>query len=144
VKRGNDHPRVSPRIEPLGVTLIEPSVARNEVRGVTLMELLVVIVLMGLLAGVVGLTMNSTPGTAALDPSTARVMAARDSALRSGHPVTIRIAMEGSARYATAFPDGRVLTDAPLRIDALSGSASRAESDAASTTNARMHGHATP
>lgn len=113
-------------------------------RGVTLVELLVVIMLMGLLAGVVGLTMNSTPGTAALDPATARVMAARDSALRTSHPVTIRLTVEQAAHYATAFPDGRVLTDAPLGIDALSGSASRMRADAGPISTTRRDSHATP
>jgi type II secretory pathway pseudopilin PulG len=105
---------------------------------VTLVELLVVIVLMGLLAGVVGLTMNSTPGTVALDPVTTSVMAARDSALRTGHPVTIRITVRRAAHHATAFPDGRVLADAPLAIDALSGSASIVNS------TSRLDGDATP
>jgi type II secretory pathway pseudopilin PulG len=106
-------------------------------------ELLVVIVLMGLLAGVVGLTMNSTPGTTALDPVTASVMAARDSALRTGHPVTIHITTERDAHHATAFPDGRVLTDAPLGIDALSGSASMANTNARPTPSRGMSGNAT-
>jgi prepilin-type N-terminal cleavage/methylation domain-containing protein len=117
---------------------------RDARRGVTLVELLVVIVLMGLLAGVVGLTMNSTPGTVALDPVTASVMAARDSALRTGHPVTIHITTERDVHHATAFPDGRVLTDAPLDIDALSGSASRMRTDASPISTSRLDGDATP
>jgi len=111
---------------------------------VTLVELLVVLVLMGLLAGVVGLTMSSTPGTTALDPVTASVLAARDSSLRTGHPVTIRITVERDAYHATAFPDGRVLTDARLDIDALSGSASRVKMSAGSTPMNGRDSHATP
>ena len=92
--------------------------------GITLIELLVVLALLGLLSGVVGLTLGSTPSVPALDPVTVVVLAARDSALRVGHPVTISVVVQGSAHRATAFPDGRVLTDAPLDIDPLSGSAS--------------------
>jgi hypothetical protein len=87
--------------------------------------------------------MNSTPGTTALDPVTASVMATRDSALRTGHPVTIGITVERAAHHATAFPDGRVLTDAPLDIDALSGSASRANTNAGPTPSRGMNGNAT-
>lgn len=90
--------------------------------GVTLVELLVVLLLLGLLSGVVGLTLGSTPHVAALDPVMVEVLAARDSALRVGHPVTISLIIDGGSHRATAFPDGRVLTDAPLDIDPLSGS----------------------
>lgn len=93
-------------------------------RGVTLVELMVVILLLGLLSSVVGLTMGSTPSVASLDPTTVAVLQARDSALRTGYRVTISITLEGRAHHATAYPDGRVITDAPVGIDPLSGSAS--------------------
>lgn len=91
-------------------------------RGVTLIELIVVILLLGLLAGVVGLTMGSTPTVASLDAATVAVMQARDSALKTGHRVTIALSMAGRTNHATAYPDGRVLIDAPIAIDPLSGS----------------------
>jgi type II secretory pathway pseudopilin PulG len=109
---------------------------------VTLVELLVVLMLIGLLAGVVGLTLGSTPSVAALDPVTARVMATRDSALRVGRPVTISIAVGRESHRATAFPDGRVLTDARLEIDALSGTASAGNASAGSTSSQRTTGDA--
>src|SRR5690242_17553113 len=99
-------------------------VSRGERQGVTLIELMVVILLLGLLAGVVGLTMGSTPSVGSLDPTTVAVLQARDSALRTGHPVTIAFSDEGSAHHATAYPDGRVITDALIGIDPLSGSVS--------------------
>lgn len=101
-------------------------------RGVTLVELMVVILLLGLLSGVVGLTMGSTPQVPSLDPTTVAVLQARDSALGTGHPVTIAFTREGHAHRATAYPDGRVITDAPIGIDPLSGSAS---ADASSSAN---------
>jgi prepilin-type N-terminal cleavage/methylation domain-containing protein len=91
--------------------------------GVTLIELMVVIALLGLLAGVVGLTLGSAPRPTSLDPATVVVLQARDSALRAGHPVTISLSVAGRSHHATAYPDGRVLTDAPIGIDPLSGRA---------------------
>jgi hypothetical protein len=100
---------------------------------------MVVILLLGLLSGVVGLTMGSTPRVPSLDPTTVAVLQARDSALRTGHPVTIAFSHEGSAHRATAYPDGRVVTDATLGIDPLSGSVS---GDAVPPMNAPTQGGA--
>lgn len=100
--------------------------------GVTLFELMVVILLLGLLSGVVGLTMGSTPRVPSLDSTTVAVLQARDSALRTGHPVTIAFSHEGRPLRATAYPDGRVITNAPIGIDPLSG---RVKGDASSPTN---------
>lgn len=90
--------------------------------GVTLLELMVVLVLLGVLAGVVGLTLHTAPGAPAVDPVSATILAARDSAVQTGHPVTVAIVVSGSVRDATALPDGRVITDALAAIDPLSGS----------------------
>ncbi|MGH7647951.1 MAG: prepilin-type N-terminal cleavage/methylation domain-containing protein [Gemmatimonadaceae bacterium] len=90
-------------------------------RAVTLVELLVVLVLIGIVAGVVGLTMNTTPALAPPDPIAAAVAAGRDSAIRSGHTVTITLHVDDGQRSATATPDGRVLADTSLGIDPLTG-----------------------
>jgi prepilin-type N-terminal cleavage/methylation domain-containing protein len=92
--------------------------------GVTLLELLVTLALLGLLAGVAGLTLRTVPAVPVLDAA-APVVAARDSALRNGYPVSITLIVAGRVYDATAFPDGRVLTDAPLDIDPLTGSVRR-------------------
>ena len=114
--------------------------AKRGVRcGVTLIELMVVILLLGLLAGVVGLTMGSTPSVASLDPTTVAVLQARDSALETGHPVTIALSMAGHTHHATAYPDGRVITEATIDIDLLSGSVG---GDAAQPMNAPTQGGA--
>ncbi len=105
---------------------------RGERSGVTLVELMVVILLLGLLSGVVGLTVGSTPRVSSLDPTTVAVLQVHDSALRSGYPVTIAFSYEGSTHRATAYPDGRVITDATIGIDPLSGSVS---GDASSLAN---------
>jgi prepilin-type N-terminal cleavage/methylation domain-containing protein len=89
--------------------------------GVTLIELLVTLTLLGLLAGVAGLTFRTLPAAPVLSANATRVVAARDSALRSGYPVNVTLLVTGRAYDATAFPDGRVLTDAPISIDPLTG-----------------------
>ena len=81
-------------------------------RGVTLIELLVTLAILGLVAGVTGLSLGAAPVPAVpLDARRAHIADARDSALRTGHPVTVIIADDGMISYATALPDGRVLAD---------------------------------
>jgi prepilin-type N-terminal cleavage/methylation domain-containing protein len=89
--------------------------------GVTLVELMVVLVLLSVLASVVVLGIRSTPPRRASDESTRVVIAARDSALRTGRSVSVVVPLNGSERAATAFPDGRVEADSVLGFDALSG-----------------------
>jgi prepilin-type N-terminal cleavage/methylation domain-containing protein len=90
-------------------------------RGVTLVELMVTLALIGLLAGVVGLTLHTAPRAPSIDAPTARLVAARDSALRLGVPVTIALTVDGHSHVATALPDGRVIADSAFAIDAMSG-----------------------
>jgi prepilin-type N-terminal cleavage/methylation domain-containing protein len=89
--------------------------------GVTLIELLVALTLLGLLAGIAGLTFHTLPATPVLGANAARVVAARDSALRTGYAVSVTLLVAGRAYDATAFPDGRVLTEAPIGVDPLTG-----------------------
>lgn len=89
--------------------------------GVTLLELMVVLVLLSVLASVVVLSIRSIPNALPLDQANKQVLAARDSALRFGHAVTVEIAVAGSQHVATAFPDGRVVADTVLHFDELSG-----------------------
>lgn len=90
-------------------------------RGVTLVELIVVLVLLSILASVVVLSVRATPPARPFDHSIERVVAARDSALRTGHPVSLELPIKGVAHVATAFPDGRVEADSVLQFDQLSG-----------------------
>ena len=89
--------------------------------GVTLLELMVVLVLLSVLASVVVLAIRSTPRSRPLDLANRQLLAARDSALRFGHPVTVNVEVAGSQRVATALPDGRVIADTALHFDELSG-----------------------
>ena len=72
--------------------------------GVTLLELLIVLAILSILAGVVGLALHAAPPANASDESTARVIAARDSAIRFGHAVTVQVIDEGcgAARYCVS------------------------------------------
>ncbi|HEY7879189.1 MAG TPA: prepilin-type N-terminal cleavage/methylation domain-containing protein [Gemmatimonadaceae bacterium] len=90
-------------------------------RGVTLMELIIVLALLGIMAGVVGLTLHSARPVPGGNPALAAVAAARDSAIRTGLTVVMTVHGDGSPLWATAFPDGRVVADMPLGIDLLTG-----------------------
>ncbi|MGH7621063.1 MAG: pilus assembly FimT family protein [Gemmatimonadaceae bacterium] len=94
--------------------------------GVTLMELMVVLVILSVMAGVVALAIRSEPPVRPTDAATARVLAARDSAVRTGHPVTMIVSIAGNERAATAYPDGRVVADSGMQLDPLSGGPSDA------------------
>ena len=89
--------------------------------GVTLLELMVVLALLSVMAGVVAMSLRTAPRAQMLDGAIARVLAARDSALRFGVSVSIVLSDSGGERAATAFADGRVIADSALRFDPLSG-----------------------
>ena len=93
-------------------------------RGVTLVELLVVLMLMAIVAGVVGLAMRSagsfTDGEG-IDTEQVAAARARASAVRLGRPVTIVIARDSQPLPVRALPDGRVVADGRLGVDPLSG-----------------------
>lgn len=89
--------------------------------GVTLLELILALAILGLMSASVGL---SAPRTLVV-PQSARglevAMRLRDSAIRSGHRVRGDINISTRSIEVTAFPDGRVLADSVLRIDPFSG-----------------------
>ncbi len=89
-------------------------------RGVTLVELLVVLAIMTVMAAVVGL---AAPPIRHADPDTAttRLTAARRAALASGQPVSITVVSRERPYAVTAYPDGAVVADSALAVDRLSG-----------------------
>jgi prepilin-type N-terminal cleavage/methylation domain-containing protein len=95
--------------------------------GATLLELIVVIAIISIIAGVVGLGMAARKPMSSGDRLQSRIAAARHDAVATGHPVTIVLDAEGGPRPATAYPDGRVLTDAVANIDPMTGRPTRAE-----------------
>ena len=90
--------------------------------GVTLLELMVAIAILGVAASVAGLalSLDSEP-----DPAAARaekIVAARREALESGRAVGFVVSMEdGRVVELRALPDGRVLGDTAAAVDALTG-----------------------
>jgi prepilin-type N-terminal cleavage/methylation domain-containing protein len=89
-------------------------------RGVTLVELLVVLAIMTVMAAVVGV---AAPPIRHADPDLAatRVVAARRAALSSGQAVSITV-VSGDHPYAvTAYPDGAIVADSALAVDRLAG-----------------------
>jgi prepilin-type N-terminal cleavage/methylation domain-containing protein len=90
---------------------------------VTLVELLVVLVLLSIVAGVGELAMRRVPPRSEADSVVALIGRARDSAVRSGHTVTVRVVVRGRVALASALPDGRVVPDTLLFVDPLTGRA---------------------
>jgi prepilin-type N-terminal cleavage/methylation domain-containing protein len=110
---------LGPRPSALG----EPADARR--RGVTLVELLVAIVIVGLLAGVAGVAVRRAPAPSETDRLLAAVAGARRAAVRDRRAATIEIRLGGAPYAVTALPDGGVIADRVVReqlgIDRLTG-----------------------
>jgi prepilin-type N-terminal cleavage/methylation domain-containing protein len=95
--------------------------------GITLVELLVVLVLIGVAASVVGLALGSASRPMVARSVRDEVNAARDSAIRSGHPLTLQMRGPDSGHAITALPDGLVIADSTLGIDRFSGDSDAAQ-----------------
>ena len=98
----------------------------SERHGVTLAELTVVIVILGVVAAVSSIAVATKVLVPAGDTRIARVAFVRAEAVRSGHAATLQLDVDGETYLVTAFPDGRVITDAPIAVDQLSGRAAHA------------------
>ena len=94
------------------------SAARKR-RGVTLLELLVVVTLLGVTASVAVLVMPAR--RVPPDDTPHRIANARAQALRTGRPVTVVLQLDSTYSIATAMPDGTVLADPTTGIDRLTG-----------------------
>ena len=101
-------------------TGLRPRSRHRRTRGVTLLELLVVLVVLGLLASVVGPSMRAMEQTA--DSPGDRVREARLRALTLGHTVLMAVELEGGRTVTIlAKPDGTVWGADHLGLDPLSG-----------------------
>jgi prepilin-type N-terminal cleavage/methylation domain-containing protein len=85
-------------------------------RGVTLVELLITLVVIGLAAAVATLAIG--PVRRPVNDQRAQLMSARHHALAAGRDTTIRF---GDSLSATAHPDGSVSADTALHIERLTG-----------------------
>lgn len=84
--------------------------------------MLVVIAILGLIAGVATVSVVSAPRTPAADPLSAAIGAARAKALSAGRAVTATVPeSSGTPITITALPDGSVIAHSSLRWDRLTG-----------------------
>ena len=88
-------------------------------RGVTLLELIVVVIGLGVIASVATLAMPRK--VVPPDDTAHRIADARIKALRTGRPVSVVLQVDSVFSVATAMPDGTVLADSVARIDRLTG-----------------------
>ena len=89
-------------------------------RGMTLVELLVTLAIMGVLLGVVTLALQRMDQPVREDPyhivaESLRVAAA------TGRAISVSLVVHGASIAATVFPDGSVVSDSVLAIERLSG-----------------------
>jgi prepilin-type N-terminal cleavage/methylation domain-containing protein len=88
--------------------------------GVTLIELIVVIAILGVIAGLTTVSLRAAGGTEAPALAT-RVAAARREAVRIGRAVELVVGGSEAPQVVRALPDGRVLADPSLGIDMATG-----------------------
>ncbi|HEX2778578.1 MAG TPA: prepilin-type N-terminal cleavage/methylation domain-containing protein [Gemmatimonadaceae bacterium] len=94
--------------------------AQRSRSGTTVVELLVVLAILGVVAGVTAVAIH-TPRPAAAGGAAATLVDARECAVRTGRTVTVIVADSADVRAATAYPDGRLIVDDRLSIDTRSG-----------------------
>ena len=93
--------------------------------GVTLVELIVVLAIVAVIAGVTALSFRRADRDPTVAPWVSHVAAARRMAIDSGHAVTITVSVGDTVHAVTALPDGSVISDSRLGIDRLSGEVAR-------------------
>jgi prepilin-type N-terminal cleavage/methylation domain-containing protein len=94
--------------------------------GVTLIELIVVLAIVAVMAGVTTLAFRRADLTPQVEPWVRAMAAARQTAIDSARTVSLTIRIADSLYAATAFPDGSMLADPRLGIDRLTGEVTRA------------------
>lgn len=86
-----------------------------------MIELLVVLVILGVMAGVVGAALRLGTQDEPPPDAASSISAARATALRTGRMVAVTIHVDGYAYAVAAWPDGSVHADSALRADVLTG-----------------------
>jgi prepilin-type N-terminal cleavage/methylation domain-containing protein len=94
--------------------------------GVTLIELIVVLAIIAIMAGVTTLAFRRADMTPRVAPWVSAIAAARRTAVDSDRTVSLTVRVGDKVYAATALPDGSVVADAALRIDRLTGEVAHA------------------
>jgi prepilin-type N-terminal cleavage/methylation domain-containing protein len=94
--------------------------------GVTLIELIVVLAIVAIMAGVTTLAFRRADMTPTVEPWVSAVAAARRTAVDSGRTVSLTVRVGDKVYAATALPDGSVVADAALGVDRLTGEVAHA------------------
>ena len=89
-------------------------------RGMTLVELLLTLAIMGVLLGVVTLALRRIAEPMREDPYHIVAESLR-AAAASGRAISLSFVVQGGSAAATVFPDGSVVGDSVLAIERLSG-----------------------
>jgi hypothetical protein len=82
---------------------------------------MVVLAILGVMAGVVGLAARSLDDTDPAAERAALIADARRRALETRRPVVLEVAGDSAHRRMVAFPDGSVRADTALGLDVLTG-----------------------
>ena len=94
--------------------------------GVTLIELIVVLAIVAIMAGVTTLAFRRADMTPTVAPWVSAVAAARRTAVDSDRTVSLTVRVGDKVYAATALPDGSVVADAALGVDRLTGEVAHA------------------
>jgi prepilin-type N-terminal cleavage/methylation domain-containing protein len=94
-------------------------------RGVTLIELLVMLAILGIAASIGGLAMRTSNHPAAREGLAVMVTETRARALRTGSPQSVMLRDSSGSHALTAFPDGSVTGDRILRVNRATGQVAR-------------------
>jgi prepilin-type N-terminal cleavage/methylation domain-containing protein len=92
-------------------------------RGVTLIELLVTVAVLGILSGVAAPALLRPVASDTTDPGFVAEQLRRD-ALRSGTSKSAVVVVDSISVELTAYPDGSLASDSALATDLLTGTAS--------------------
>lgn len=90
-------------------------------RGFTLLELIVVVALVAILAGVAVTAGGWSRPAVSVGSATAVIAAARARAIADGHPVEDSVTLDGRVALVRAAPDGTVQADSALGASVLDG-----------------------
>jgi prepilin-type N-terminal cleavage/methylation domain-containing protein len=94
--------------------------------GVTLIELIVVLAIIAIMAGVTTLAFRRAELAPTVEPWVSAIAAARRTAVDSDRTVSLTVRVGDKVYAATALPDGSVVADPALGVDRLTGEVAHA------------------